>query len=294
METMTQETQNLALIEASLAQKRPFGDWCYIDEYTWACYDRRLERLAEHLPVAKILLAALRQASTDSRYRVMGDPVVRSTINTALLGQTELDIANASSEELEAVFSVAARYLIEGRQVSPLEAGAQQAIRIGSNSYHAWVWCEERAEDAFGQSFRRLLNQADSRYVLCTPDDHAQKMLVQGSQLLSELLPKLARSALHHNHIVAMLEVADQKQRNNKRPGSSTLYSFSNSIIPGTIFLFSSVLQTPWQAAENLFHEALHQKLYDIEHTHSIFRRGYRVANSPQIRSLWNRSSSND
>ncbi len=131
METMTQETQKLALIEASLAQKRPFGDWCYIDEYTWTCYDRCLERLAEHLPVAKILLAALRQASTDSRYRVMGDPVVRSTINTALLGQTELDIANASSEELEAVFSVAARYLIEGRQVSPLEAGAQQAIRIG-------------------------------------------------------------------------------------------------------------------------------------------------------------------
>ncbi len=112
-------------------------------------------------------------------------------------------------------------------------------------------------------------------------------MLVQGSQLLSELLPKLARSALHHNHLVAVVD-----ERHAIKFSSAT-----SSKIPGTIFLSSSVLQTPWQAAEYLFHEALHQKFLDVENTHSIFRRGYRVANSPQIRSLWNRSrpdSSND
>ncbi|MBW4573795.1 MAG: hypothetical protein KME08_00760 [Aphanothece sp. CMT-3BRIN-NPC111] len=274
METNSKETQTLVQIEAFLAENRPFGDWFYIDERTSARYDCRLEMLTEHLPITKILLTALRQSSPQSRYRVMGDPVVRSAINTAL-GHFKLDVPHTRLDELEAVFSIAASHLAQDKCMAPLEAGTLQAIRIGTASNHAWVWCEERADDIFGQIFRQHL--ASARLKLRTPNDQEQKMLVQGTQLLNDLLPKLAFSTLKHVHLVAVME---------QPLGFSGI---TNPSILGTIFLSPSVLKNPWQVAEHLLHEALHQKLVDIVDTHSIWRRGYPIADTPTIRVIWRR-----
>ena len=47
MKMDTKEIETLTLVEASLAQDRPFGDWRYIDERTSIHYERRIEMLAK-------------------------------------------------------------------------------------------------------------------------------------------------------------------------------------------------------------------------------------------------------
>ncbi|MDQ3775829.1 MAG: HEXXH motif-containing putative peptide modification protein [Pseudomonadota bacterium] len=103
-------------------------------------------------------------------------------------------------------------------------------------------------------------------------------MLVKGTRLLGELLPKLARSALNHLHLVAVVTSPLQ------------VTSVTNPSIPGAAFFSPLVLKHPWRAAEFLLHEALHLKFIDLEHTHSMLRRGYAAEGSPRIRAVWNRS----
>ncbi|MDQ3775830.1 MAG: hypothetical protein M3461_16515 [Pseudomonadota bacterium] len=247
--------------------------------------------LGEYVPTARTALAALRTATAESRYHVVGDPAVRSTINSALahykLGGPEFPM-----EETEALLSIATRHLSENSCVAPLAVGAPTAKRLGDLSYYAWVWCDERDEDLPAQTFRRLFyKQEVGRSALWTPNDDAHKMLANGTRLLTELLPELARSALNHVHLVVLLHIADRTLWNDDRY-RLPFDSFSTGIIPGTIFLSRAALKDVWHVAEYLLHEALHQKHHDLEHTHSMLRRGYSAADSPRTRALWNRCHS--
>src|SRR5262249_47503729 len=64
--------------------------------------------------------------------------------------------------------------------------------------------------------------------------------------------------------------------------------------VPGVIFLAQARLEDPWYVAEHLIHEALHQKLYDIRHSHSVLLRdfGHETREGddtpPRVISLWN------
>ncbi len=151
------KAQALKPVELSLAQSKPFGDWRYIHERTWVHYSRRLELLSEHIPMATILLNAANQAAARRRYRVIGDPVVRSSIDAALchfkLGGPEI-----SPEELDAIFGTAAHHLAARKCVSPIAVGAHKNIPLGTGYYHAMVWCEQRDEDIFSEYFRRTFN----------------------------------------------------------------------------------------------------------------------------------------
>ena len=66
--------------------------------------------------------------------------------------------------------------------------------------------------------------------------------------------------------------------------------------LPGVVFLARASLRSPWSVAEHLLHEALHQKLYDIRHTHSVLIRDFEARSaaadqddrSSRVVSLWN------
>ncbi len=287
----SQEIGPFADLERRLAYDRPFGDCHYIDDRTYVHYDRRLEMLGEYMPTARMALVALRSATAECRYRVVGDPAVRSMINSAV-AYYKLSGPEISVEETEALLSIAARHLSENSRIAPLAIGAPNSTRLGDQSYHAWVWCDERDEDFPAQRFRRLFyTQEAGRSALWTPNEDAQKMLVNGTRLLTALLPKLARSALNHVHLVVLLHIADRTLWNDDRY-RLPFDSFSTGIIPGTVFLSKVALKDVWNVAEYLLHEALHQKHHDLEHTHSMLRRGYSAADSPRIRALWNRCHS--
>jgi hypothetical protein len=56
----------------------------------------------------------------------------------------------------------------------------------------------------------------------------------------------------------------------------------------GTLFLTDTHLENPWWVAEHLFHEALHQQLYDFRHGHSLLVPRYGEKEGPKVCSLWN------
>src|ERR1041385_6731304 len=118
-------------------------------------------------------------------------------------------------------------------------------------------------------------------------------MLSSATRLLTQLLPKLTRSVLNHVHLLVVLQAADRKRWEDARC-FLPFYSFSTSMIPGTVFLSKGILKNPWQAAESLLHEALHQKNNDLEQTHSMLRPDYTSEYSPRIPAPWNRSHSDE
>src|SRR5262245_29776981 len=73
-----------ANLERHLAADTPFADWRDIVNRVLTYVHRGMESLAERLPAARNCLTALRSASDERRYRVLGDPAVRDSVNEAL------------------------------------------------------------------------------------------------------------------------------------------------------------------------------------------------------------------
>jgi hypothetical protein len=247
------------MFEAILIQHRAFGDSEYIHEQFQVCYQRRLKKISAYLPVAGRLLEALCQATPYTRYRVIGDPVVRRAIQDAL---QQLDMGahyGLPVEECEAVFQATIHHLESGKQGGPLECGITHVPRLGPEPYHGWVWSEEHSDDVFGRCFRAIV-QENYHGFLCTPNGDELAVLTKGARLLGDLLPVLSQSALSHTHVIAVFPAAGWKR----------MSSSSQFRIGGTIFLNREALDNPWWAAEHLLHESLHQKLYDFRHGHSL------------------------
>ncbi|MBZ4329962.1 hypothetical protein [Corallococcus sp. AS-1-12] len=272
-------------VERSLALMRPFGDGDYINGCTLSRYERQLAMLAPDVPEAAAVLEALRAADPVGRTRTIGDPVFRSAVHK-LLGHHRLHLPQPDAAECASLLRQAATHLATPG-CSPLAVGVPAPRRLGTAAHHGWIWQEEREEDAFARHFRALLHERVPHLTPATPDARLLDNLVRGMALLDTLLPDLARSALSHVQVVVM---ADVPARRPLMPGEEPAFtSLTNPFILGTIFLAPNVLQTPWSVAEYLLHEGLHQKFMDLEHTHSMLRKGYSVEESPVISPPWHR-----
>ncbi|MEV4372991.1 hypothetical protein AB0J71_38405 [Nonomuraea sp. NPDC049637] len=280
-------------MEEILAGDRPFGDCDYIRQRVRLHYRHRLLLLKEHSKGAHLLLAAQRDASDDRHHQVLGDPAVRVATDTwlsAVLGGRELPWPE---EELDAVLETAAAQSPRAA-VPPLAEGAADLVRLHETG-RPWVWSEPRVEvDPLGEFFRRVFSASFHGLTLTSPEGRVRETLLRGAELLHELCPVLARSALSHVHLVA---VAGRESPGSASPGitspgstSPGFASLTHPRIPGVIFLSAAVLGDPWQAAEYLLHEAMHVKFTDLEHTHSLLEEGYDAAESPLIRPHWNRA----
>lgn len=75
----------------ALLVRHPFGNSAYVHEQLHKCYKRRLNKLAQRLPVAGQLLDALERADPYIQHRVIGDTVVRCAVQHALT-QTETGV----------------------------------------------------------------------------------------------------------------------------------------------------------------------------------------------------------
>lgn len=251
----------LGLLEEVLATHRGFGDSDYIRGQLCLQLARRLDRLAEKLPGAARLRDALSGAASDVRQRVLGEMVVRCAI---LHAWTQLDTSRAFGlplEHCEELLEQTGAYLEAGGQGSPLEAGFSQVERLEIAGHSGLIWSEEHAHDTFGEAFRFLVHWNYGQ-ALVTPGAAAREMLRSGATLLTELVPRLARSALSHTHVIGVF-----------RPVGawSGIGSSSQFKLGGTIFLSEDSLDSPWRVAEQLLHESLHQKLYDFRRGHSVF-----------------------
>ncbi len=248
------------VIEDVLVSHPAFGDSVYIHDQFHVCQMRRLKVVADHFSSARRLFVALEGANASNRYRVLGNTVVRCAIQHA---HTQIE-TNAqyglSLVECERVFDEADRCFQCEKMETPLESGKHRLPAMGADSQYGCIWSEEHPDDVFGQSFRYLIKQ-NYGDALCTLGSDEVAALERGAQLLHALLPSLASSALSHVHMIGCFP----NFGNWKNVGSSSQFRLG-----GTIFLSERSLPNPWWVAEHLFHEALHQKLYEFRQGHSV------------------------
>jgi predicted O-methyltransferase YrrM len=267
------------IIEDVLASHPAFGDSVYIQDQFHVCQMRRLKFVANHISSARKLFAALESVEAIKRYRLLGNTVVRCAIQHA---HTQIE-TNAqyglSLVECERVFDEAHQYFQREGGGTPLERGKRYLPNEDANSPYGWIWNEEHPDDVFGQAFRYLIKQ-NYGDPLCTLDSNKVAALMKGAELLHTLLPSLGLRVLSHVHLIGSFS----NFSNWKNVGSSSQFKLG-----GTIFLNQQCLLDPWWVAEHLFHEALHQKLYEFRHGHSVLEPRYLDRNFPskETVSVW-------
>ncbi|CAD6556838.1 tRNA 5-hydroxyuridine methyltransferase [Paraburkholderia kirstenboschensis] len=268
----------LQAVEEALVRHRAFGESAYILEQLQVAYKRRLDRVATQLPIARQLLDAFGHAGQETRYRIVGNTVVRCAVQHAHL-HLETDTSyGLSLLECERVFETTLRHLQQRKIGTPFENSSTTLDRLGPESYHGWVWREDYPDDLLGCAFRTILEQEYGES-LCSLSGDELAMLRKGEHLLQELLPTLTPSALGHAHLIGCFDdVGFWKGK----------VSSSQIRMGGTIFLNRQILRNPWCVAEHLLHEALHQKLYDFRHGHSLLDPDFSGEDAPKVCSLWN------
>lgn len=280
----SQYLELLGAIEEALVSHRAFGDSAYILNQFQFCSERRLKVIAAHLPSAGRLLDALQRADNNIRYRVTGNTVVRCAIQHAHVQVETNTQYGLPLADCEKIFDAVALNLQLCKPSTPFESGSAGLPRLGGEPYHGWIWSEGYPDDLFGRSLRFLVKQ-NYGDALCTPSDDDIASLTSGERLLRTLLPQLAPSALNHVHLVGIFpNVGAWKGK----------ASSSQIKIGGTIFLGRCLMRSPWVVAEHVLHEALHQKLYDFRHGHSLLEPEFALRGAPRIRSPWNPEDVND
>jgi hypothetical protein len=270
----TQGRASIAGLDALLAQS-PFGSSDYLTEQMHVAFKRRLGKIAVHMPPAAQLADALDRADSHAQYRVLGDMVVRCAIQHALKQLETGDHWGLPLDMCEEIFSATWRQ-VEAGEYGPL--GSRLHDRLGPEPHHGWIWSADRRDDVFARAFREVVGDNYGEQPGSTTPEEAA-MLVKGTELVQELLPHSSRSALSHVHLVAVFSPAGAWASRS----SSSEYRLS-----GTVFLSHRLLANHWWVAEHLFHEALHQQLYDLRQGHSLLIPDFDRAGCPTICSLWN------
>ncbi|RSV52433.1 hypothetical protein CA233_01790 [Sphingomonas sp. ABOLD] len=271
-------TSSAPVIEEALAAHAAFGDSAYILRQLQSVFTKRLERVAEDVQPAAGLLPAFMAADAETRYRITGNTVIRCAVEHAYNQLETGNTVGLSLAECGAVLDSVALHLAGGKTGTPFENGAFPLERLSDDPRHGWVWHEDYPDNALGAAFRKImaLEYGDG---LCSISAAQLAMLRQGEALLSALLPRLSASALSHVHLIGCFP--DRGFWKGK-------VSSSQIRVGGTIFLNQALLQNPWCTAEHLLHEALHQKLYDFRHGHSLLDVDAPQEDAPRVVSLWN------
>src|SRR5215469_898617 len=274
---------------AELAKKlvvgRPFGDSDYIHAQLQEAYTRRLAKIASFLPAAGEFMHAVEGADTPTRYRTLEDPVVRCATQHALTEIVTGTAAGLSLSACAAIFQEATYHVEQRKSGGLLSASAAGTDRLGEKPFHGWIWREEHSDGVVTTAFRDLV-KFNFDGTLVSPSENGLAVLRQAAQLIEDIVPSLGASALSHVHLVALFPSAGRWQ---------TMAGVSQFWVSGVVFLSEPLLNDPWWVAEHLLHEALHQKLYDLRHTHSVLLRDsdhdFTAASESlgQVVSLWNK-----
>ncbi|MFE1265223.1 hypothetical protein ACFW5X_32465 [Streptomyces albogriseolus] len=274
---------DLKAFDTALSRK-PFGDSIYMHEQMHLTFKRRLGKLSTSVPAAHHLLAALQQATPQAEYRTLGDPLLRRAVQQLLTQEIVGSQQNALSSQVSAqVIEAVAQHVETNAAHGPLQADAADAQWLDDPSRTPWIWSPSQNRGFLGEAFSRLIEQQFGAG-LTQPSDNDLALLRQGFRILDELLPLTARAALSHTQLIGITSGTDAWM------GKSSTSQFT---VVGIFFLNRKLIQNPWWVAEHLLHEALHQKLYDFRHAHSMLVRDLNdspnvPAEGRRVVSLWN------
>ena len=265
-----------------LLTQHPFGNSDYTSRQLRIAYRRRLAKIASQLPVAAELLNELRSVDDMQQHHILGDTVLRCAVDHALVQVSAGRAYGLPLARCEELIADAVQYVRTHECGSPLSLPLARTLDASGDN--CWVWDEEHAEDNFARAFLHLVEDHYGGRPT-TPSDAEYAILRQGVSLLGDLLPKSSSSALTHTRIVTIVPAEG---------AWTTTNSSSEYRLGGTIFLSRRLLSSPWRVAEFLFHETLHQQMYDFRQGHSLLSLDFERPDAPTILSLWNVPGNNE
>ena len=270
----------LRAIEAELAGHATFGDARRILDRLRAVTLMRLEAASPNRPPVQALCKELR----DGRRRaaaadLLADPVVLTGIHDLLEATRRGDASRAA--EIEELCAAALRRVRDGASGLPTAAGCRLHVHPAGTSPAIALWDPDAPASIFKRRFESAFDASfDGLGVgsLRRPEPALADAVGRGRELLALVLPDLAASALAHLRLIGCI-------------GGKKVNSISEISIASTTFVSSDLVQTPWETAEMLLHEALHSKLGDLVDSRPIFRWD---GGAPTIQVIWRRNRSVD
>ncbi|HUR03325.1 MAG TPA: HEXXH motif-containing putative peptide modification protein [Nonomuraea sp.] len=251
-------------IDLTLGSDPRFGSAEAIEVRNLARYRLGLGVLARHHPHAADRLEGLCQADDAELRPVMYDPVLRNAFENDLAA---LERQAGENGTLVGYLEGGAADVLDG--LGPCERLSHPRVRPWPGHAVSWVWTDlepgSEPERVLAARLEELLagtlskNGSGGRV---RPDAGMLAGLSQGAELLAELLPNAGAGVLPHISLTGLVrdELAD-----------GVLNSISGGDpLPSAVLLAPERLADPWMAAETLFHEGLHLKLFDVLRTGSM------------------------
>jgi hypothetical protein len=233
-------------------------------------YTRRVREIAAGGGAVATDLAALLESRSSQCAILVNDTVFRCAVNhlwSRVLHGTQTALA---ADVCGAILEHAAQFirdeltslaLYPETSRTPIESGLV-------------VWGQGGSATQFFAAFETLVRHQYGELPDESDDDDAEQIRA-GLQILRQFVPCSAAAALKHVSGVCLFSEV----------GRRTSTSSSSQIrISGTIFLSRKYLRDPWWVAEHVFHEALHQQMYDFIHGHSVLVDNRTI----RVRSPWN------
>jgi hypothetical protein len=268
----------------TVLSRGPFGDSKYLHQQMHAAFKRRIENISTSVAAGHRLLTTLQQVDRQTEYRVLGDPLVRRAVQQLVVQQVAGGTPQLPPQLCAQLLDATAHRIEAGLPTGPLQGDIDDPQWLGDPLHTPWIWAPGQRDDTFSQAFSQLVEwQFQGGLPAAADADHTA--LREGAQLLGEVLPLTSRSALSHTHLIGVTSGTG---------GWKGRASTSQFTVTGVIFLNRRLLTNPWWVAEHLLHEALHQKLYDFRHAHSLLVRDLEegqertAGEAPRVVSLWN------
>ena len=277
-------------LDRILSSYRPFGDSQDIEEQYALASLRHLRLIGRDVPSAARLAANMESLDAETRYRYLGNTVVRCCIERSLRraligGDTDL-----SPRVCDEIFQDVNRSAEAGEGWADFATRTFGKTYLDGSRHHTQVWDSGSTTTLWREAFRDVVIDEYGAAPLTVPTPEQLAVLRSACELLEQLLPLTSKAALTHTHMVVTFEGT----------GSWALTSSSSSLnLCGTIFLRQASLRNPWWAAEALLHEALHLKLGDFRHGYSLLREELfdeedAAARAAKVVVPWNRPGLNE
>src|SRR5205085_4414163 len=143
MSTTTEALQTLRVVEEALAEHAAWGDSRYILEQLDLTFRRRLGVVAERLPAAGRLAAALEAADASTRNAIAGNTVIRCAVQHAHLRVAGEQDYGLPLEACERVFEATADHVERGKGGTPFEGGDARLEQLSPGGDRGWIWSED-------------------------------------------------------------------------------------------------------------------------------------------------------
>ena len=279
-------------LERELAGHPVFGDTRGILHRARNFALMQLEALSRGRPLVRELCRELRkEGSRRAAADVLDDPVVLRSSRDLLAAIRRGE--RSTPGETEEVFAAVLHHLRHGPPGLPVAAGCSHHFRSRRWGPSITVWDPDVPDTVVKRRFASFVEDCFSEFPpegtegrsrhLQRPEPGFVDDLRRGCDLLALLLPELSASALDHVRLVGV----PIDQRLTGIPIGHHLKCVTFTAIPSTTFISGAAVNTPWQAAESLLHEALHQKMADMAITRSIYRLDVFQDGAPTIRAVW-------